>query len=537
MRDADTIVIGSGAGGLAAAVALAQAGDRVLVFEQHYVPGGWCHSFRMQGYRFSPGVHYIGQLGPGESLRLIYEGLGVARDLTFYEMNPDAFEHFRIGDETFDLPSGREAAVERFTERFPGDARGIADYFLLAETISRELAFVPETMSFMDFLLVPYRTRNMGRYGLYSLERILRDRISDPLLRAFLAVQCGDHGLPPSRIPFALHAAIVGHYINGAYYPAGGGAAIPKAFVRALRRAGGTIQLSTSVEKILVEKRGRRHHAIGVRLENGTELRARRVVSNATPHITYESLVGREYLSRGLQRKLDRTRYSVAALSLFLATDLDLEGMGMDSGNYWYAANDDLEALFDRIQRPQTLGDEELPGLFLGVTTLKDPTALNSGHHTIEAVTFSSYDSFAAYVGSATGERPEAYEALKRRLMDKMLKNVELFIPGIRDHLLFAELGTPLTNRHYVRATRGACYGTEKNLKQIGPFSFGANSEIRGLGMCGASILAHGVGGATSSGLGLAADLLGCRPSELLRSRDADLRTYAADRQVARSSS
>ena len=47
MKDADVIVIGSGAGGMAAAVALARANKRVMVFEQHYLPGGWCHSFPM----------------------------------------------------------------------------------------------------------------------------------------------------------------------------------------------------------------------------------------------------------------------------------------------------------------------------------------------------------------------------------------------------------------------------------------------------------------------------------------------------------
>lgn len=74
--DADTIVIGSGAGGLTAAVALANSGQKVLVLEQYYLPGGWCHSFALEGYRSSPGVHDIGELGAGGRMRAIYEGLG-----------------------------------------------------------------------------------------------------------------------------------------------------------------------------------------------------------------------------------------------------------------------------------------------------------------------------------------------------------------------------------------------------------------------------------------------------------------------------
>jgi phytoene dehydrogenase-like protein len=107
-----------------------------------------------------------------------------------------------------------------------------------------------------------------------------------------------------------------------------------------------------------------------------------------------------------------------------------------------------------------------------------------------------------------------------------MLKSLEHVIPGIRDRILFSELGTPLTNDHYVRSTRGASYGTEKILKQIGPFSFKQFSEIKNLYLCGASIL-HGVSGATTSGLVLTAAILDCRPSELLKARGQELRIFS----------
>src|SRR5206468_3338299 len=128
----------------------------------------------------------------------------------------------------------------------------------------------------------------------------LAHHVRDPLLRAILAAQCGNHGLPPSLAPAALHAAVAAHYFDGGYYPKGGGCAIPRAFIRGLQRAGGEIRVRTPVERILVE--GRR--AIGVRLGDGTEIRARHVISNADPDVTYRRLVGEAHLSHGLRRKL-----------------------------------------------------------------------------------------------------------------------------------------------------------------------------------------------------------------------------------------
>jgi phytoene dehydrogenase-like protein len=109
-----------------------------------------------------------------------------------------------------------------------------------------------------------------------------------------------------------------------------------------------------------------------------------------------------------------------------------------------------------------------------------------------------------------------------------MLRSLERIIPQIGDHVIFCEMGTPLTSDHFVRSTRGGCYGTEKSLRQIGPFSFKQFSEIDGLCLCGASILTHGVSGATTSGLALAAAILGCRPSELLKATGQKLRIFSA---------
>jgi phytoene dehydrogenase-like protein len=528
MSELDTIIIGSGAGGLSTALCLARAGQKVLVLEQHYVPGGWCHSFYLNGYRFSPGVHYIGMMEKGESTSNLYESLGIANDLVFFKMNPSAYEHCFIGDERIDMPAGLDHLYESLSKKFPKEKKGLKKYLKLVQTVSRQLQLIPKMNGFWDNVTIPFRTAQLGKYGLFSLKKVIGWHIKDPLLQKVLNVQCGDHGLPPSQTSFPLHCAVMDHYFNGGYYPAGGGASIVKAMTTAIKKNGGEVRTAQGVKRIIIEG-DKKWRASGVELQNGEIIKAKQIVSNADPEKTYIEMIGHEYLSKSLQKKLLKTKYSVTSLSLFLTVDMDVAKAGLDSGNIWMLRNKDMDDLFKDMNSEDILTEDEFPALFISCTTLKDPLSFNGRHHTIEAITYIGYDSFKEF-SKLDDYHSEAYLQYKSRIIEKLLNSLERVVPGIRRHIIQMELGTPMTNEFYIQSTRGSVYGTEKNFWQTGPFAFRNKSEIDNLYLCGASILAHGVAGASYSGVQTAATILNRRMEDLLQpDLNQNVRIYEAE--------
>ena len=521
----DTIIIGSGAGGLTAAVALAQAGQKVLVCEQHEVAGGWTHSFTLNGYRFSPGVHYIGGIEEGGSLNKIYRGLGVSDHLEFCELNPDAYDHIVIGDKQYDFPKGKENLKKRLTEYFPHEAEGIEGYIEMVDKMVTGVSLLGRVKGAGGAVKAAGSAMSLLRWATRSGQDLIEHFITDPVLRGILGGQSGDHGLPPSQVSAFVHAGITHHYFEGGYYPRGGAFAIPRAFVRELKQAGGELRLSTPVEKILL-KDGK---IDGIHLASGEILKTKYVISNADPEVTFGKLIGRESLSKKLVNKLDRVEYSVSALSLFFAVDMDLREAGLDSGNFWLYDNEDVDGLYKLGLTDYVLHAEEPASMFLTVTTLKDPSKMHGGVHTCEAFTFVDYAAFEQWSDSEYGARPAAYEAEKEELAEKLFRKLEKFVPGISKHVVFWSLATPLTNEHYINATRGNQYGISKTRRQVGPGSFQIRTEIDGLFLCGANTVSHGVAGVTVSGITAAKSILGCSANDLLKQNGAEIKIYPSE--------
>src|SRR5687767_72415 len=172
MQKYEVIIIGSGPGGLSAGLCLAREGKKVLILEQHYVPGGWCHSFYLNGQRFSPGVHYVGRMDKGMSTANLFEGLGIANDLVFFRQNTEGYDHIMVGNEKVSLAATFDKMYESLAKRFPHEKKGLKKYLDLALKVDKEIDMMPHLKGW-DYAILPYKLRHLIRFGFLKLTRVI----------------------------------------------------------------------------------------------------------------------------------------------------------------------------------------------------------------------------------------------------------------------------------------------------------------------------------------------------------------------------
>jgi phytoene dehydrogenase-like protein len=327
------------------------------------------------------------------------------------------------------------------------------------------------------------------RYLRATHQDLLDPIIGDPLLKAVLAAQGGDYGLPPSRASAFVGLGVLDHYLGGAYFPIGGSRALRDGLVRSIEARGGETRRNTPVERILLQGGS----AAGVRCKSGEEILADRVISNVDATVTYRDLVGTPHLSWRLRRKTRGVRHSLGSVCLFLGLDVDVASYGMTDANVWTYPHVDFDACYAPMERGHLPAHDFF---FLSSPSLKDPDSPDkapAGHSTLELVTLVPFEPFAKWEGMKSMKRGAEYEALKARLADRYLGCVERYVPDVRQHLRVIEVATPVTNITYAGSPRGAIYGPDHTPDQMGPFRFAQSGGVPGLYLCGASTFGAGI--------------------------------------------
>ncbi|MCO5171704.1 MAG: NAD(P)/FAD-dependent oxidoreductase [Planctomycetes bacterium] len=499
----DAVVVGAGVGGLTAGALLARAGKRVLVVDGHTVAGGNTTVFRRRRWLFDVGLHYVGDCGPDgmvpRALRLAGAG-----PVEWRELDPDGFDTLHFPGLTFRVPRGFEAYRERLAAAFPSERAGIDRYVrLLRETWT----LLEGTGGAFRWLRRLWRARLALRHAPRSLGEFLDGCTTDPLLRAVIAGQAGTYAQPPSRASLLMHAIVVGHYAQGAYYPAGGGQVVADRLAAAIERQGGALLLLTRATRIVVE--GRRVKGVDLESHHLGRLRVRApvVISNADLKRTLLDLVGPEHLRPGTVERTRGFEMSPSQGVVYLGLSRDLRAEGAPNTNLWVYPDADLEGQYAAAREERF---HDAPFCYVSTASLKDPhepRLAPPGHTNLQLMTVAPASPAAwgttleAQRSGAYRDAP-AYQDAKAAFARRLLAQAERALPGLGASVVFQEVSTPLTHERYTRASGGTSYGIALTPGQSLHRRPGAACEVDGLFLCGASLRnGHGIAGAMLSGV------------------------------------
>jgi all-trans-retinol 13,14-reductase len=388
------------------------------------------------------------------------------------------------------------AAIDGYLAKVGEVVAGMKRYYL-ARTAPARLAWL------LDHTLA----RGAQRALELRTGEVVRGLTDDPRLQAMLVAQWGYYGSPPSRSSFAIQALVTHHFKWGGYYPVGGAQQIARALLATVAKQGGWTRISTDVAEILVEK-GR---AVGVRLDTGEEIRARRVISAAGIVSTVLRLLPPAYREEPWAKEVLSLAPAPAHVCLYLGFKGDIRAAGAGPANRWFYQTWDMEAEAWRIDAPDPLPDA--PVLYSSFPSLKDPEH-DPGpdqRHTGEVVTFVPWAAFERWQDERWKKRGESYEALKQRLHDALLEQFLDRMPGLRPHLDYSELSTPVSTHKFTRPIQGSIYGIEPTPARFRSRWLRPRSPVPGLFFSGSEVATVGVMGAMMGGVlaGLAINPVG----------------------------
>jgi phytoene desaturase len=461
-------VIGSGFGGLAAAIRLQALGFQTTVFEARDKPGGRAYVYEEAGHIFDAGPTVITAPGCLEEL-FVLAGRELAREVELLPVTP--FYRLRWADgDAFDYTGDSGAMEQQIQRRSPADVAGyraFVDYSRrVFEKGYQELAGVP-FLRFAEMVRVaPQLMRLRADRSVYAA---VARFVQDEHLRQALSF----HSLLVGGNPFdtsAIYSLI--HFLErkwGVSFPRGGTGALVRSLAAALASMGGELRLADPVSRIAPEVvRGKPLHRLQARSgEHAFDL----VVSNADLHHTYGTLYREVPAALPVRRRLERMEWSMSLFVLYFGTDIAYP----DLAHHTVLFGPRYRALLEEIFHGDSLPEDF--SLYLHAPTVTDPSLAPPGRGTYYVL------APVPHLGNA----PLDWPAIAPGYADRILRALECLMPGLRQHVTVRRWFTPRDFQGELGAYHGSAFSVAPTLTQSAWFRpHNRDPHIPGLYLVGA---------------------------------------------------
>ncbi len=509
--DLDHIVVGSGIGGLTVATWLAKSGKKVAIFEKHYVPGGFTHSFkRKDGFQWDVGVHYVGNMAKDESLRGFFDYLTDGK-LEWEPMGP-VYDVATINGKEYLFKAKKENFRKQFISYFPDEEKAINAYLKLIEKANKR-----GSLFFFEKIFEPWFSKAIGwvfkkRYAKYSQKttwNVLSNLTTNKNLIAALCAQCGNYGLSPKESSFAAHAMVIGHFLEGGYYPIGGADKICEKTLEVFTAAGGKTYINAEVSQIVTKN----NKVCGIKLGEKF-IACKSVISNVGVTNTFTHLLEEKDRKR-CNFNLKNVQAASAHICLYLGLNQSSEALKLPKHNFWYYKHEGIDKIFSEA----TLENAPKNFAYISFPSAKDPNweKQNPGTATIQAISVGKMEWFTEYKNTKWMKRGEEYLHLKKNFETEMLKVLYKYFPQIEGTIIASEVSTPLSTENFTSYKSGEIYGLAHSPERFTLPFLRPKTKIKGLYLTGQDITLVGVAGAMLSGLLCATAILKLRSWKIFK--------------------
>ena len=460
------VVIGSGFGGLAAAVRLGARGYRVTVLERLDAPGGRAYVHRQDGFTFDAGPTIVTAPFLFEELWALC-GRRLSDDVDLRPVSP--FYRIRFADGTWFDYTGDAAAMRAEVAKFaPDDVAGYDRFMTASEAIFRvgfeKLGHVPFGR-WTDMARILPQMMRLKSYR--TVAGLVGQYVKDPRLRVALSFHpllIGGNPFSASSI-YSLIAFLERNW--GVHFAMGGTGSLVSGLVKLIEMQGGIVRCNADVAAITVSG----GTATGIQLSNGEAISADIVVSNADSAWTYRYLLPAGARRRWTDRRIERSRYSMGLFVWYFGTRRQYPDVAHHTLLLGPRYRDLLKDIFDR----KILADDF--SLYLHRPTATDPSLAPDGCDGFYVL------SPVPHLDSGT-DWSSAAETYRRRISDFLDRTV---LPGLEQNLVTSRIATPQDFQDRLLSYRGAAFGLEPVLTQSAWFRPHNRSEdVKGLYLVGA---------------------------------------------------
>jgi phytoene dehydrogenase-like protein len=411
----DVIVLGAGIAGLICGTFLAKSGRKVLILEQHSIPGGYCTSFKRKGFIFDAAVHHIGGCGKWSVVGRCLKELGI--NINFLQLDP--MDSINFPSFSIDIPAEIDDYVDLLKTRFSSESENLSLFF------KELLGLYRATFSNKE------KHKMIIKYQDLTFKEMLDSFFTDEQLKMVLSAQWGYIGSPPQEASaIGMCQMLVNYLKDGAYFPVGGTQNFADSITQKFIDYGGHIMLSSKIIALHTDD----NITKGVTTEKGKDFFADIFVSNIDPKQTFFSLMDKNAVGETYRLKINTMKESVSFFLLYLGLDNKIDLQSLKRGFYHTSTNTDYT---------------DNDWFYISVPTDVD-ASLAPDNKQIISVVVSLRDNY---------DNIDDWAAYKNKMKEYTINYLENLVPDVRNHIEVIDAATPKTLYRYTHNSKGAAYG------------------------------------------------------------------------------